>query len=395
MTEVIEIETDDLAAARAKVRGAQTVVVKVGSNVLVGSGGSAIARPTFCALVESLANVASAAGRRLVLVSSGAVALGRHTVGDRRADGKAESLAHKQALAALGQNTLMHLYKEEFGFYGWNVAQVLVTRGDFSHRERFLNVRNTLRKLAEFPNVIPIVNENDTVANYELRFGDNDNLASQISNAVNADVLIILSDVSAVHTGDPTYDSSAEPISHVYGDDPMLNEIAGPTAESGHGSGGMLSKIRAAKMACSFGVPTVIAAGRKHGALGKILAGRPVGTLVVPRSERIGARKAWIGFGSVPEGVVIVDQGAADALAGGGCSLLPRGLAAVEGEFSSGASVDVRTPDGDPVARGLVAYSSGDLRLIVGRRSDEIAGCLGYSNGPAVIHADDLVVVDP
>lgn len=395
MTEVIEIVEGDLEAARAKVRGAQTVVVKVGSNVLVGSGDSAIARPTFCALVESLANIASVAGRRLVLVSSGAVALGRHAVGDHRAAGKSESLAHKQALAAVGQNTLMHLYKEEFGFYGWKVAQVLVTRGDFSHRERFLNVRNTLRELAAFPNVIPIVNENDTIANDELRFGDNDNLAAQISNAVNADVLIILSDVSAVHTGDPTHDSSATPISHVYGDDPRLNEIAGPTAESGHGSGGMLSKIRAAKMACSFGVPTVIAAGREQGALGQILAGRPRGTLIVPRSGRIGARKAWIGFGALPEGVVVVDNGAAEALLGGGCSLLPRGLAAVEGEFSSGASVDVRTPDGDAIARGLVAYSSTDLRLLVGRRSAEISQCLGYTNGDAVIHADDLVVVDP
>ena len=395
MSPPIAVSDEELDAARARVRGAQTLVVKVGSNVLVGSGGSAIARPTFCALVESLANLARVAGRRLVLVSSGAVALGRSVVGDKRTDGKPEVLAHKQALAALGQGTLMHLYKEEFGFYGWNVAQVLVTRGDFSHRERFLSVRNTLRELAEFPDVIPIVNENDTVANDELRFGDNDNLAAQVSNAVGADALVILSDVSAIYTADPAFDPDAEPIPAVYGDDPALNEIAGPSIGHGFGSGGMRSKVRAAKMACSFGVPTVIAAGRDQGALGRILSGADVGTLVVPHTERMGARKAWIGFGSVPEGVVIVDDGAVAALARGGTSLLPAGVVGIEGEFGCGASVNVRSRTGAVVARGLVAYSHADLGAIAGRDSSEFQETLGYSNGAAAIHADDLVLVDP
>jgi glutamate 5-kinase len=389
------VREEELEAARTRVRGAQTVVVKVGSNVLVGSGGSAIARPTFCALVESLANLARVAGRRLILVSSGAVALGRSAVGDKRVEGRPEVLAHKQALAALGQGTLMHLYKEEFGFYGWNVAQVLVTRGDFSHRERFLNVRNTLRELGEFPNVIPIVNENDTVANDELRFGDNDNLAAQVSNAVSADVLVILSDVSAIYTADPAFDADARPIPVVYGDDPSLTEIAGPSIGRGFGSGGMRSKVRAAKMACSFGVPTVIAAGREQGVLGRILSVADVGTLVVPRSGGLGARKAWIGFGSVPEGVVVVDDGAVAALAKGGRSLLPAGVVDIDGEFGCGAPVNVSSTVGKIVARGLVAYSHVDLVAIAGRESSEIEETLGYSNGAAVIHADDLVLVDP
>ena len=388
------VTEEDLAAARARVMGAQTVVIKIGSNVLVGSGGSAIARPTFCALVESLANLARAAGRRIVVVSSGAVALGRAVVGDRRQEGKPEELAHKQALAALGQGALMHLYKEEFGFYGWNVAQVLVTRSDFSNRERFLNVRNTLRELAEFSDVIPIVNENDTVANDELRFGDNDHLAAQISNLVGADALVILSDVSAIHTADPALDPSARPIDAVYGNDPTLAEIAGPSVGIGVGSGGMQSKVRAAKMACSFGVPTVIAAGRDHGALGQILAGRPKGTLVVPRDGGLGARKAWIGFGSVPEGVVFIDEGAAAALARGGTSLLAKGVVGLEGEFGRGAPVEIRANGGSLVARGLAAYSHIDLGAIAGRESSDIQPTLGYSNGAAVIHADDLVLVE-
>ena len=390
----MNVSERDLEAARARVTGAQTLVIKIGSNVLVGSGGSAIARPTFCALVESLANIACVAGRRVVLVSSGAVALGRAVVGDSRQEGREEELAHKQALAALGQGALMHLYKEEFGFYGWNVAQVLVTRNDFSHRERFLNVRNTLRELARFSNVIPIVNENDTVANEELRFGDNDHLAAQISNVVGADALVILSDVSAIHTADPVLDPTATPIDVVYGDDPALAEIAGPSVGLSAGSGGMRSKVRAAKMACSFGVPTVIAAGRDHGALGRILSGQPTGSLVVPKATRLGARKAWIGFGSVPEGVVFVDDGAAAAISRGGTSLLPKGVVGLEGEFGCGAPVDVRANGGGVVARGLVAYSHIDLGAIAGRESSDIQPTLGYSNGAAVIHADDLVLVE-
>lgn len=395
MSELQAVEPAHAEEARRKVRGARTVVVKVGSNVLVGNGSSVIDRPTFCGLVESLANVADAVGRQVVLVTSGAVAVGRRRVlGESLATSGTETLAHKQALAAIGQPALMHLYAEEFGFYGKNVCQILLTRADLADRERFLNARNTLRELARMTGVIPIVNENDTVAHDEIRFGDNDNLAALVTNVVGADVLIILSDVDAVYEADPTRNPDAERIAVAYGDDPVLAELAGPSADASHGRGGMTSKVRAARVACSLGVPTVIAAGRSAGIVGRVLAGESVGTLLVPRDQRLSARKAWIGFGTHPGGVVVVDGGAHRALQSGGKSLLPGGIVSVTGDFTEGAPVDVRTEDGETVARGLVAYSAVDLQRIAGRSSNEIEPELGFTNGDAAIHADDLVLVD-
>ncbi|MCB9506904.1 MAG: glutamate 5-kinase [Myxococcales bacterium] len=388
------VEASHVEAARRRVTAAKTVVVKVGSNVLVGSGSSVIDRPTFCHLVESIANVTAAASRKVVLVTSGAVAVGRRRVfgesGPQRAD---ESLARKQALAAIGQPELMHLYAEEFGFYGRRVAQILLTRDDVSDRQRFLSARSTLRDLASLPSVVPIVNENDTVANDEIRFGDNDSLASLVVSVVGADALIILSDVAAVYTADPTRSADARALDAVYGDDAALQAIAGPTGTTSYGSGGMLSKVRAARAACSFGVPTVIAPGRAPGVLGRILSGEPVGTLVVPRDARLSSRKAWIGFGAQPEGVVLIDEGAAAALRRGGRSLLPGGVTGVVGDFARGASVELRS-DGVTVARGLVAYDAEDLQRIAGRASADIVAVLGYHHGDAIVHVDDLVLLD-
>ena len=394
MLDTVSVEPSHLAAARRRVTGARIVVVKVGSNVLVGSGSSVIDRPTFCNLVESLSNIASVGSRRVVLVTSGAVAVGRRRFSGESLTRGEESVARKQAFAAIGQPELMHLYAEEFGFYGKRVAQVLLTRDDTSNRERYLNARTTFRALCALPDVVPIVNENDTVATDELRFGDNDSLASLVVSVVGADALVILSDVSAVHTADPTRDPNARPIASVYADDPALNDIAGPVAAGSYGSGGMASKVRAARAACALGVPTIIAPGRSPGVLGRLLAGEDVGTLVVPRDARLNARKAWIGFGSSPEGVLVVDDGAVAALQRGGTSLLPGGIRAVTGDFAPGASVEVRSEQGGAVARGLVAYGAADLQRIAGRPSGEIQALLGFHNGDAVIHVDDLVLAD-
>lgn len=394
MSELQAVAADDAERARGRVRGARTVVVKVGSNVLVGGGSSVIDRPTFCSLVESLANVADAAGRQVVLVTSGAVAVGRRRVlGESLPVGSAETLARKQALAAIGQPALMHLYAEEFGFYGKKVCQILLTRSDISDRERFLNARNTLRELARMSDVIPIVNENDTVAHDEIRFGDNDSLAAKVTNVVGADALIILSDVDAVYDSDPTTNASARRVKIAYGDDPALHALAGPSANSSHGRGGMLSKVRAGRAACTAGVPVVIAAGRSPRIIGRVLSGEDVGTLLVPRESRLSAKKAWIGFASRPDGVIQVDDGAVRALRSRGKSLLPGGITSVSGDFKEGAPVEVRGPDGTPIARGLVAYSSEDLQRIAGRSSAEIHAELGFYNGDCAIHADDLALV--
>ena len=385
------------AETRARLARAKRIVIKVGSNVLVGGSANLIDRHNFCAIVETIARLAEVPGRHIVLVTSGAVAVGRRSLASLRRpdDGRTDTLSAKQALAAIGQPKLMHLYGEEFAFYGKQVAQVLLTRDDIANRERFLNARITFREMELVPAIIPIVNENDTVATEELRFGDNDQLAGLLTSVVGADLLIILSDVSAVFDADPTRDAQATPIPVAYADDASLLAIAGPTSQEGPGTGGMASKIRAARIAAGYGVPTIIGPGRELSGLGSALSGSAgFGTLLVPRDQQLGARKSWIKFGSRPSGVVSVDAGAERALRELGKSLLPSGLLGVSGDFTSGAAVDLQNEAGNLFARGLVAYSASELRRLRGLRSEQIAETLGYSNGDAVIHRDDLVLLD-
>lgn len=385
------------AETRARLARAKRIVIKVGSNVLVGGSANLIDRHNFCAIVETIARLADVPGRHIVLVTSGAVAVGRRTIASmRRADeARTDTLSAKQALAAIGQPRLMHLYGEEFAFYGKQVAQVLLTRDDIANRERFLNARITFREMELVPSIIPIVNENDTVATEELRFGDNDQLAGLLTSVVGADLLIILSDVSAVFDADPTRDNSANPIAVAFADDPGLLSIAGPASQDGPGTGGMASKIRAARIAAGYGVPTIIGPGRELSGLGAALSGGPgFGTLLVPRDQQLGARKSWIKFGARPSGVISVDAGASRALRELGKSLLPSGLLGVSGDFGPGAAVDLQNEAGNTFARGLVAYSASEIRRLRGLRSEQIAETLGYSNGDAVIHRDDLVLLD-
>lgn len=382
---------DPSLAARASDRLQQrgTWVVKVGSSVLVGERGDVLDRRAFCALVASVATLVRG-GRHVVLVSSGAVAVGRRKLGVTKPAG-GESLATKQALAAIGQPLLMHHYAVEFGFYGVQVAQVLLGRQDLSERARTLNARRTLRALGELNPMVPIINENDTVATDELKFGDNDHLAALVAQSLDADALVILSDVDAVYSSDPRRDPEAVPIAHAYADDPMLGAIAGPADALGSGTGGMASKLRAAAIAGARGVPTVIAPGRDAEALTRLADGEALGTLLVPSGASLSARKAWIAHGAVSGGVVHVDTGARTALEADGRSLLPRGVVRVEGQFGEGDAVAVAC-EGVVFAHGLVAYGSTDLARIVGARSASIATILGYHHGDAAIHRDDLVL---
>jgi len=395
MQNLAPLNPEDLKSAREKIAGANDVVVKIGSNVLVGGGETGhINRRVFCHLVETLAELAMLPHRRIILVTSGAIAVGRSMMGKEWVRRKQEALAVKQALAAVGQPYLMHLYASEFEFYGARVAQVLLTRDDMGNRERFLNARATLRALAAMPGVLPIVNENDTVANEEIRFGDNDTLAALVTTVIGAEALVILSDVGAMYDGDPTTVQSAKRVDAAYADDPALTAICGPAISDGVGTGGMASKLQAARMAASYGVPTVVAGGRDPDVLGRILSGDTVGTLLVPRSGRLGARKAWIRFGSMASGVISIDEGAEVAIRTRGRSLLPSGVVGVTGEFSPGSPVSIQGASGAEVARGLVGYSSADLRKIAGRRSDEFLMLLGFTNGDVAIHRDDLVLVE-
>lgn len=378
-----------IAAARERLRAARTVVVKVGSSVLVGEGGDVLDRRAFCALVESLAALRRE-GRVVVLVTSGAVAVGRRQLGVTRDPARQESLATKQALAAVGQPALMHHYAQEFGFYGYRVAQILLSRRDLAERDRSLNARRTLRALADSPSVIPIVNENDSVATAELKFGDNDRLAALVAHTIDAEALIVLSDVDAVYDRDPRAHADAAPIGACYGDDPALVEVAGD-AESAVGTGGMASKLRAARIACDRGIVTLIAPGRDPWALARAVGGDGVGTMLLSRTPRLNAKKAWLAHGALSGGRVHVDAGARRALERDGRSLLPRGIVSVDGRFGEGDVVEV-VCDGDAFARGVSAYASADLERIVGLASSEIAAVLGFVSGDAAIHRDDLVL---
>lgn len=388
------VDPERVAAARQALSSARRVVVKVGSNVLLGAGRSRLDRRVFCELVLQIDAALGVSDRRVVLVSSGAVALGRRTLpaGAVPPSGAGASVTDKQALAAIGQPALMHAWATEFGHHDRRVAQILMSRDDFHVRERFLNARRTLRRLMDLPDVLPILNENDTLSWEELRFGDNDALAALTTTLIEADLLVLLSDVPGLHTGDPRSTPDAERIPLAYADDPALAALCAPPVVGGPGSGGMASKVAAARSAAAFGVPTVIACGKEPGALSATLAGDPHGTLLLPRESRLSARKAWLRFGRRPEGVLQVDAGAARALTEQGRSLLPSGIVRVDGEFSPGGAVEIIGPDGVAIARGLAAYGAEDLRVIAGQHSGRIEALLGWSGGSAAVHRDDLVL---
>jgi len=381
---------------RAVCANARRVVIKIGSNVLVGGSTGVVDRAVFAPLVQSIAGAANQGGRRIVLVSSGAVALGRRRVEhliEARNDGP--GLARLQAMAALGQSALMQLYEHEFGFHDLLVGQVLLTQADIDDRRRFINARHTLKLLSEELGAIPIVNENDTVANDEIRLGDNDRLAALVASLFDADLLLVLSDVDGLYTANPETDPAANVIPEVDPDDSAIDALVWESA-AGPGRGGMASKIAAARVAAKIGVPTVIAPGRAAGVVDRVLRGESLGTLLVPPSARdrsIGARRLWLLHGITTSGAIHVDAGAASALCKGGKSLLPSGITAVDGPFGEGAAVDIVDPGGDVIARGLVAYASTEIARIAGHQSSAIVSILGFKRLNSVVHRDDLVLI--
>ncbi|MBN1947367.1 MAG: glutamate 5-kinase [Bradymonadales bacterium] len=369
---------------------AKRIVIKVGTYVLTGDGRYVVDRSVFAHLVQSIAQQILEENRRVVLVSSGAIGLGRQRLGKR---GDIKDLSHLQALAALGQSALMQLYEHEFAFYDLLVGQILLTRDDIDDRRRFINARHTIRLLSEELNAVPIVNENDTVANDEIRLSDNDWLAALVASICEADLLCILSDVAGIMTSNPREDPNASLLVEVHAEDHSLDERVGGHGSRG-GRGGMMSKLNAARMAAKTGIPTVIGPGREPNVIHRILSGEPVGTLVIPPEGSIGARRLWLRHGVKPAGTLVIDTGAVEAIIQRGTSLLARGILKVEGKFSEGAAVDIVDPDHRLIARGLSSYASSDLKRIAGHKSSEIEEILGFRSINAAVHRDDLVLAE-
>ncbi|MFQ5939235.1 MAG: glutamate 5-kinase [Alphaproteobacteria bacterium] len=360
------------------------LVVKIGSTLLVDEASGAIRRDWLDALADDVAGC-RARGQEVLLVSSGAIALGRcHLMPERRSP----KLEEKQAAAAAGQILLAHAYQESLARHGITVAQILLTLGDTEQRRRHLNARNTLQTLLRLGSV-PVINENDTVATEEIRFGDNDRLAARVAQMVSADTLVLLSDIDGFYTTDPQRDPGAALIPEVTEITPEIEAMAGQ-ARLGHSSGGMVTKLQAAKIALTSGCRMAVTDGTREHPLAALEEGARC-TWFLPSSEPRTARKRWIAGSLNPMGVITVDDGALKALASGK-SLLPAGVIAVEGTFERGDAVVVRDRRQREVARGLSAYAAVDARRIAGHKSHEIETLLGYRGRDEMIHRDDLVL---
>ncbi len=363
---------------------ARRLIVKIGSALLVDDASGDLRRDWLAALVEDIARC-RARRQDVLIVSSGAIAAGRRHLG---LTGRALKLEEKQAAAATGQIRLAHAYQEALAKHGVTVAQILLTPEDTEERRRYLNARATLEQLLAL-GAVPVINENDTVATAEIRFGDNDRLAARVAQMISADTLVLLSDIDGLYTADPRKDARARHIPEVRELTPEI-EAMGGVAPAGYSSGGMVTKLAAARIAMAAGCRMVIARGGGLHPLAAIEAGATC-TWFVPAAEPRTARKRWIAGTLNPLGALVVDDGAAAALKRG-TSLLPAGVVAVEGSFERGDPVVVRTRGGREVARGLSAYSGADARAIAGHKSGEIEAILGYRGRDEMIHRDDLVV---
>jgi glutamate 5-kinase len=375
-----------LAHKQRLLRRVRRAVIKIGSSILSTDAG--INRPRLRSLAEEMCALHQR-GMEIVVVSSGAVAAGRVRLG---MTGRPKTVPQRQAAAAVGQIDLMALYEEYFAAHSTQVAQILLTHDDLANRRRYLNARHTIETLID-ARVVPVANENDTVVTDELRnFGDNDNLSALIAGLVEADVLVMLSDVAGLFTTDPRADASAQLVSVVED----VGRGAGAYAMAGRGplgTGGMASKFAAAKKAAAAGIPAIIADGLHAGVLPAVFdTTQAVGTLILPEGDRMGRRKHWIAYTLKPAGSIIVDQGAYEAITQRGRSLLPKGLKGVEGKFGSGDCVRCVDPNGREFARGLVNYSAAELEKIKGLHSAGIEGVLGYKLTEEVIHRNDLVL---
>jgi glutamate 5-kinase len=367
----------------------QRIVAKFGTSLLT-EGTSHLNRPVMSGLVSQIASLRGQ-GRDLLVVSSGAIAAGRDKLGLTR---RVRGIPYRQVLASAGQTRLMNIYEGLFGEHGITVAQALLTRADLADRAGYLNARNTLLALIEL-GVICIVNENDVVAVDEIegaRFGDNDNLSAMAANLIDADLLVMLGDVGGLYTADPRRDATAHLIPEV---ERVNGEIEGLAADTAgpSGTGGMVTKLAAARLATASGVTVVIADGREPNVLERLVAGESIGTRFPPVSSRLESRKRWMLSGLATRGRLIVDSGAAAALRRQKRSLLPAGVRECQGDFARGDIVDIRDAEGNQIGCGISNYASGDVAVLKGSHSRSIASILGYDYGSEIVHRNNLVVV--
>ena len=373
-----------MTKARERLIRARRLVVKVGSALLVDPQAGEVKAEWLASLAADLAHTRNR-GSQVIVVSSGAIALGRRRLG---LSGSALKLEHSQAAAAVGQIALANAWSEALGRQHLIAAQILLTLNDTEERRRYLNARSTLNKLLE-QGAIPVINENDTVATSEIRYGDNDRLAARVSSMMSADCLVLLSDVDGLYTAEPGR-PGAERLEVVKALTPDIETMAGKPLRGGMGSGGMITKIEAAKIALPAGADMIIASGHLMHPLKAIAEGAPC-TLFVSDASPVASRKRWIQGALVPSGKLYIDAGAAAAL-NTGRSLLPAGVRRVEGNFTRGDAVRILTEDGAEIGLGLVAYDAADARKIAGRKSSEIAAILGFGGRDEIIHRDDLVL---
>ena len=372
---------------RKSLENAKRIVVKVGSSTITYPNGkrnfSQIDR-----LARELSDLQNQ-GKEMILVSSGAVAVGVDRLGLPE---KPKTVPGKQAAAAVGQGVLMHTYEQIFADYGQTVAQVLITKTEAVDRHHYTNTRNTFMELLK-QRVIPVVNENDVVALDELKIGDNDNMSALVAGIIDADLVIILSDIDGLYTANPQTHPEAKLVPVVHEITPEVEASAGG-AGSARGTGGMATKIQAAKAAVSSGIDLVICSGTEKNAISRILQGENIGTLFISKENHLQFRKRWLAFGAQIKGSIQVDAGCAHAVKKqGGCSILPIGITAVAGSFEAGNTISVLDGEGHELARGLSHYSSEELQLLKGCRSTEIEERIGHKAYDEVIHRDDLVIL--
>ena len=373
------------ASDASVLKAARRIVVKVGSS-LVTNEGRGLDEQAIGQWSQELAALVQQ-GRELIMVSSGAVAEGMKRLGWTT---RPKEIHELQAAAAVGQMGLVQMYETKLRECGVGSAQVLLTHADLADRERYLNARSTLLTLLQL-GVVPVINENDTVVNDEIKFGDNDTLGALVANLVEADALVILTDQKGLYTADPRRDPTAQFVHVARAGDPQLEAMAGG-AGSGIGKGGMITKILAAKRAAGSGASTVIAWGREPRVLQRLCEGEAIGTCLVAQTAKQQARKQWMADHLQMRGSVVVDAGAVEKIVGEGKSLLPIGMTGVEGDFSRGDVIAVRGPDGSEIARGLANYASPEARLICRKSSVDFERLLGYAAEPEMIHRDNLVL---
>ena len=377
----------DPPLAATAIAAADRIVLKIGSSLLVDRKTNAVDMVWLKGLAADIAAWLKE-GKQVMVVSSGAVALGRRRLGSRA---RGAGLERKQAAAAAGQSMLMHAWESVFDPYGVITAQILLTRDDTETRRRWLNARATVGALLTM-GAVPILNENDTVVTEQIKYGDNDRLAARVAQMISADLLILLSDVDGLYTADPRVDPEAEHIPYIETLTPEIEAMAtGANAEAGVGTGGMATKLVAARIAAEAGCATLIAAGRPRTRAAPTLEEGRRCTLIAPATTVKAAYKQWIGGSLATRGRLVVDKGCARALAGGK-SLLAVGIVSAEGAFGKGDPVEVFNEHGVEIARGLVRYDDNDVSKIIGVRSGGLKAALGYAGGPVVVHADDLAL---